>query len=449
MFSSIFPCFFLIFTNVKFHIIFFRSGWWRFILLALVLSSPSLSSETESSPWKKIFSPLSPSSPSHISLSPELFCRPTIDIPQAISSYNKFNTILLLLESVMFTSNNRAIYFNSSDGTVAHSVQGSDIEDAIKKCELVGSPYKIYSKSWGFARTLAEGFVSTYSEDLALKLDTSSGNQPITQDGVAISVENQVFDPLYPYLILAKNDAKFGSGTQSSKNVVCVSAEIPSLPQDLNIVKTAVRDQLLALQSVGAIIRDELRKAIPSFSNLTYTLQTAPNNSIHLIRLQDSPLPQDCLQVSVKIAPTISSLSLPTVVTPLNLEVSTSLLEDRLVDCLDFTKNILSVLHALNKPTDSPPLVLSYSFSSHAQLFSFLPYNSPARTLLIILISSFAGSVLLLSFCFLSFCLLARRGSHILRNTENPPAPIQFQLINTHRSQPSAPLLGITRVEGQ
>ena len=187
---------------------------------------------------------------------------------------------------------------------------------------------------------------------------------------IFISVENQVFDPLFPYLILAKNDAKFGSGTQSSKNVVCVSADT-ALPNDLNVVQTAVRDQLLALQSVGAIIRDELRKTIPSFSNLTYTLQTAPNNSIHLIRLQDSPLLQDCLQVSVKIAPTISSLSLPTVVTPLNLEVSTSLLEDRLVDCLDFTKNILSVLHALNKPTDSPPLVLSYSFSSHEFLLIF------------------------------------------------------------------------------
>ena len=282
----------------------------------------------------------------------------------------------------MFTSNNRAIYHNSSDGTVTHSVQGTDIEDAIKKCELVGTPYKIYSKSWGFARTLAEGFVNTYSEDLALKLDTSSGNKPITQDGVAISVENQVFDPSFPYLILAKNDAKFGSGTQSSKNVVCVSADT-ALPNDLNVVQTAVRDQLLALQSVGAIIRDELRKTIPSFSNLTYTLQTAPNNSIHLIRLQDSPLLQDCLQVSIKIAPTISSLSLPAVVTPLNLEVSTSLLEDRLVDCLDFTKNILSVY----MPSTNPPILLllfcpilfrpipNFSVSCHITLLPE-PYSS-------------------------------------------------------------------------
>ena len=117
-----------------------------------------------------------------------------------------------------------------------HSVQGTDIEDAVKKCELVGTHYKVYSKSWGFAKTLAEGFVNTYSEDLAIKLDIS-GNQPITQVGVALSVIDQVFDPVLPYLILAKNYAKFSLGTKHSKNVVCVLADM-ALP-DLNVVKIA------------------------------------------------------------------------------------------------------------------------------------------------------------------------------------------------------------------
>jgi len=377
-----------------------------------------------------------------LSLPPGLFCPPSIDIPQAIESYNRFNTILLVLEQIMFTSNNRAIFRNDSDATVAHSVQGADLEDAIKKCELSGTLYKVYSKSWGFARTLTEGFVRTYLESLAIKLD-SSGDKPVTSDGITLNVKNQIFDPLYPYLIMDKdNNAKFGSGTATSTNVVCLSSDEGPLPHELNVIKTAVKEQLMSLQSIGAIIKDGLRKLTPSYSNFSYTLQNLSNNSIHLIKLQDPPLPQECLQVSVKIAPLISNISLPTVITPLNLDISSSLLEDRLVDCLEYTRNIISVLDALNQPVNSPPLVLSYSFTSYSQLFHFLPSTSPAKTLLIILISSFAGSVLLLSSCFLSFCLLACPGSHILQTSGNPPPPIQLQLINSNRSQPSAPFFG-------
>ena len=416
-------------------------------MLVLVVPPVSMSSDV-GSPWKKLFSPASRTSPSFLSLSPDLFCRPSIDIPQAVESFNRFNTILLLLEAVMFSSNDRAIFYNTSDSTVVHSVQGTNIEDAISKCELVGSPYKVYSKSWDFAKALSEGFVNTYPETLAIKLD-ATGGKPVTSDQVTIALKNQVFDSAHPYLVLAKNSAKFGSTTLSSSNIACISTDNGPLPDNLRVVKTAVQDQLVALHSVGAIIRDGLRKLTPAYSNLSYTLQSFVNNSVNLIRLQDPPPPPECLQVSVKIAPAIPSLSLPTVVTPQNLKVSTSLLEDRLMDCLKFTENIISVLDSLNQPTDSPPLVLSYSFTSYSQLFSFLPPTSPAKVLLIILISSFAGSVLLLFTCFLSFFLLARRGSRILRTSENTPPPIQFQLINSNRNQPSAPLLGIARVEEQ
>ena len=76
----------------------------------------------------------------------------------------------------MFSSNNRAIFYNTSDSTVVHSVQATNIEDVISKCEHVGSPYKVYSKSWDFAKALSEGFVNTYPENLAIKLDAAGGN---------------------------------------------------------------------------------------------------------------------------------------------------------------------------------------------------------------------------------------------------------------------------------
>jgi len=103
----------------------------------------------------------------------------------------------------MFSSNDRAIFYNTSDSTVVHSVQGTNIEDAISKCELVGSPYKVYSKSWDFAKALSEGFVNTYPETLAIKLD-ATGGKPVTSDQVTIALKNQVFDSAHPYLVLSQ-----------------------------------------------------------------------------------------------------------------------------------------------------------------------------------------------------------------------------------------------------
>ena len=115
----------------------------------------------------------------------------------------------------------------------------------------------------------------------------------MTSDQVTIAWKNQVFDSANPYLILAKNSEKFGSSTLSSSNIACISTDSGPLPNDLRVVKTAVQDQLVALNSVGAIISDGLRKLTPAYSNLSYTLQSFVNNSVNLIRLQDPPPPPD------------------------------------------------------------------------------------------------------------------------------------------------------------
>jgi len=155
----------------------------------------------------------------------------------------------------MFSSNDRAIFYNTSDSTVVHSVQGTNIEDAISKCELVGSPYKVYSKSWDFAKALSEGFVNTYPETLAIKLD-ATGGKPVTSDQVTIALKNQVFDSAYPYLVLAKNSAKFGSTTLSSSNIACISTDNGPLPDNLRVVKLQSRINLL--HSIASELSSEM-----------------------------------------------------------------------------------------------------------------------------------------------------------------------------------------------
>ena len=428
--------------------LFFRPGWWRgwIHILTLFLSlSPSTSLSPLDSPWRNILSPTAPGPISHLSIPPQRFCQTSLDAEQTIQAYNAFNRLLLLIETVQFTTNKDAIFRNRTENppTVTYLIKAESLTAATEQCKLSGNLFQIYSKHWSHVKYLLDNYATTYKTDFAIQLDVLE-DKPITLDGHAITLQGQTFNKDHPFLVFTPTGQSLGSPSDKTTSIICSQTDDKQLPNQMNIIKTAVDTQIIALQTSAAQIRQALHQTIPKFSN--FSLQTSTNQSAQLIRLKKADPRPNCIRSLISITPTISNYSLPLIVTPINLEISTLLLEDRLVDLIYYTTKVQDVLQIMNsQDKDSPTLVLSYSLESYSDLFNLLPSSSPAKSLLLILISTVTGTVLFLVICLCLFLLLARRDSRLLRRTpDEQNTTFNLQLVNSHPTlPPTAPMLSL------
>ena len=427
---------------------FFRMGWcrgWIHILTLFLSLSLSTPLSPLDSPWRNILSPSSPSPTNHLSIPPNLFCPTILDPEQTIQAYNAFNRLLLLLDTVQFTTNKDAIFRNktTTPPTVTYLVKTDSLTTAIEQCKSSGNLFKIYSKNWNHVKYLLENYAITYKTNFAINLDILE-DKPITSDGHAITIQGQTFNKNHPFLIFTPKGQALGSPSDTTTSIICSQIDDKQLPTQMNVIKTAVETQIIALQTAAAQIRQALHQTIPKFSN--FSLQISTNQSAQLIRLTKANPRPDCIKSFISITPTISNYSLPLIVTPTNLEISTELLEDRLIDLIYYTTKVQEILQIMNsQDKDSPTITLTYSLKSYSDLFNLLPSSSPAKSLLLILISIVAGTILFLLLCFCLFFLLARRGSRLLRRTpDEQSTTFNLQLVNSHPTlPPTAPMLSL------
>ena len=427
---------------------FFRMGWcrgWIHILTLFLSLSLSTPLSPLDSPWRNILSPSSPSPTNHLSIPPKLFCPTILDPEQTIQAYNAFNRLLLLLDTVQFTTNKDAIFRNktTTPPTVTYLVKTDSLTTAIEQCKSSGNLFKIYSKNWNHVKYLLENYAITYKTNFAINLDILE-DKPITSDGHAITIQGQTFNKNHPFLIFTPKGQALGSPSDTTTSIICSQIDDKQLPTQMNVIKTAVETQIIALQTAAAQIRQALHQTIPKFSN--FSLQISTNQSAQLIRLTKANPRPDCIKSFISITPTISNYSLPLIVTPTNLEISTELLEDRLIDLIYYTTKVQEILQIMNsQDKDSPTITLTYSLKSYSDLFNLLPSSSPAKSLLLILISIVAGTILFLLLCFCLFFLLARRGSRLLRRTpDEQSTTFNLQLVNSHPTlPPTAPMLSL------
>ena len=419
-------------------------GWIHILTLFLSLSLSTPLSPLDS-PWRNILSPSSPSPTNHLSIPPNLFCPTILDPEQTIQAYNAFNRLLLLLDTVQFTTNKDAIFRNktTTPPTVTYLVKTDSLTTAIEQCKSSGNLFKIYSKNWNHVKYLLENYAITYKTNFAINLDILE-DKPITSDGHAITIQGQTFNKNHPFLIFTPKGQALGSPSDTTTSIICSQIDDKQLPTQMNVIKTAVETQIIALQTAAAQIRQALHQTIPKFSN--FSLQISTNQSAQLIRLTKADPRSDCIKSFISITPTISNYSLPLIVTPTNLEISTELLEDRLIDLIYYTTKVQEILQIMNsQDKDSPTITLTYSLKSYSDLFNLLPSSSPAKSLLLILISIVAGTILFLLLCFCLFFLLARRGSRLLRRTpDEQSTTFNLQLVNSHPTlPPTAPMLSL------
>lgn len=419
-------------------------GWIHILTLFLSLSLSTPLSPLDS-PWRNILSPSSPSPTNHLSIPPNLFCPTILDPEQTIQAYNAFNRLLLLLDTVQFTTNKDAIFRNktTTPPTVTYLVKTDSLTTAIEQCKSSGNLFKIYSKNWNHVKYLLENYAITYKTNFAINLDILE-DKPITSDGHAITIQGQTFNKNHPFLIFTPKGQALGSPSDTTTSIICSQIDDKQLPTQMNVIKTAVETQIIALQTAAAQIRQALHQTIPKFSN--FSLQISTNQSAQLIRLTKANPRPDCIKSFISITPTISNYSLPLIVTPTNLEISTELLEDRLIDLIYYTTKVQEILQIMNsQDKDSPTITLTYSLKSYSDLFNLLPSSSPAKSLLLILISIVAGTILFLLLCFCLFFLLARRGSRLLRRTpDEQSTTFNLQLVNSHPTlPPTAPMLSL------
>ena len=427
---------------------FFRMGWcrgWIHILTLFLSLSLSTPLSPLDSPWRNILSPSSPNPTNHLSIPPNLFCPTILDPEQTIQAYNAFNRLLLLLDTVQFTTNKDAIFRNktTTPPTVTYLVKTDSLTTAIEQCKSSGNLFKIYSKNWNHVKYLLENYAITYKTNFAINLDILE-DKPITSDGHAITIQGQTFNKNHPFLIFTPKGQALGSPSDTTTSIICSQIDDKQLPTQMNVIKTAVETQIIALQTAAAQIRQALHQTIPKFSN--FSLQISTNQSAQLIRLTKANPRPDCIKSFISITPTISNYSLPLIVTPTNLEISTELLEDRLIDLIYYTTKVQEILQIMNsQDKDSPTITLTYSLKSYSDLFNLLPSSSPAKSLLLILISIVAGTILFLLLCFCLFFLLARRGSRLLRRTpDEQSTTFNLQLVNSHPTlPPTAPMLSL------
>ena len=244
-------------------------GGWIYILtlsLSLSLSTPLTPLD---SPWRNILSPSSPGPTSHLSIPPKLFCPTTLDPEQTIQAYNAiFNRLLLLLDTVQFTTNKDAIFRNKTTipPTVTYLIKADSLTTAFEQCKSSDNLFKIYSKNWSHVKYLLENYAVTYKTSFAINLDILE-DKPITSDGHAITI--QTFNKNHPFLIFTPKGQSLGSPSDTTTSTICSQIDDKQLPSQMNLIKTAVDTQIIALQTAAAQIRQALHQTIPKFSNFS------------------------------------------------------------------------------------------------------------------------------------------------------------------------------------
>ena len=88
------------------------------------LSLPSGSTEASlKTLWKSLLAPAPPGPLVQISLPPDLFCPPSLNVPNLAESYNAFNHILMILNKIQYSNNPAAVEnTNLPDQSVAFLV---------------------------------------------------------------------------------------------------------------------------------------------------------------------------------------------------------------------------------------------------------------------------------------------------------------------------------------
>ena len=354
---------------------------------------------------------------SRISLPPQDLCPPAIDIPHLSRQYNLLNYNIHLLSNLDFSNTETAILTNTTESDssqVIFLVSSDTMELAKTTCNGQGTLYKIAKSSLTRLFNILRRHISKTGISVAIEVTVGSNDKPVTSDGKTLSLRDQVFDKTFPYIIFDAESMNYATEKNLGTTVLCVKTDSP-LTNDLSQLRSAISTHVIALETSRGLLKHKLNTILPPYTN--YTIKFETNNTLNVYTLGERQ--ENCLVNLLQLTRSLNNMTYPTIVTPRNMETSSTLLEDRILEVSRFLTSALQNLDSLRNDRNLPELTYSYKYRTYQDLFDLLPGSSRTKELLILLLALLTSTTaLFLLFISCIYMLIRRGSSSLIRSAE-------------------------------